>query len=251
MARRVADLRLALGVMSREGGEDPWWSPSSGDGRKATRPLRVALVTRPAGHSVAPLVSEGVYRAGNILEKAGYDVEEVDPPMMDRATPVIESIADTEIYRFLPGMLPQMSKDARTFLNLLMAETKPDLDAYMDAISERYRIASRWQEFMRRFPLILGPVSTRQPFGIGEDIAGREEVKDFVKSITLTETCNLLGLPSVALPVQVAGGLPQGIQLISMRDCEHLCLDAAESIEHRAGTFTPVDPLPAPADQIS
>lgn len=60
--------------------------------------------------------------------------------------------------------------------------------------------------------------------------------------MTLTEIRSLLGLPSVAVPVQVVEGLPQGVQIISARCQEKLCFDAAAAVEVRAGEFTPIDP---------
>jgi amidase len=53
---------------------------------------------------------------------------------------------------------------------------------------------------------------------------------------------NTLGLPAVAVPVGVANGLPQVVQVIGPRYREDLCLDAAQSIEERFGVLTPIDP---------
>ena len=139
-------------------------------------------------------------------------------------------------------MLPMVSEEARTFLGLLLGESKPDPATYMTAIAKRHEIAQEWRLFMERYPLVLGPVSTLQPFEVGYDIAGTEQLKRFVRSIRLTEVCNLLGLPSVAVPVQVADGLPQGVQLIGPRFHEDLCLDAAGVIEQHQGVFTPIEP---------
>jgi amidase len=63
-----------------------------------------------------------------------------------------------------------------------------------------------------------------------------------LQSMRLVVTVNLLGLPAAAVPVGVANGLPQGVQLIGARTREDLCLDAAQAIEDRLGTFTPIDP---------
>jgi amidase len=52
---------------------------------------------------------------------------------------------------------------------------------------------------------------------------------------------NTLGLPAVAVPVGVRDGLPQAVQVIGPRFREDLCLDAAQAIEDRVGTFTPID----------
>jgi Asp-tRNA(Asn)/Glu-tRNA(Gln) amidotransferase A subunit family amidase len=65
---------------------------------------------------------------------------------------------------------------------------------------------------------------------------------EIVKSLRLITTMNLLGLPSVAAPVQVTDGLPQAVQIIGSRYREDLCLDAAEALEQRVGVFTPIDP---------
>jgi amidase len=53
---------------------------------------------------------------------------------------------------------------------------------------------------------------------------------------------NTLGLPAVALPVGIADGLPQVVQLIGPRFREDLCLDAAAALEDRLGILTPIDP---------
>ena len=58
----------------------------------------------------------------------------------------------------------------------------------------------------------------------------------------ITVAVNLLGLPSVAVPVGVDGGIPQGVQVIGPRFREDLCLDAAEAIEARTTPLTPVTP---------
>jgi hypothetical protein len=44
----------------------------------------------------------------------------------------------------------------------------------------------------------------------------------------------------------LAGGLPQGVQIIGPRFREDLCLDAAAAIEERTEPLTPVDPRPQP-----
>jgi amidase len=59
----------------------------------------------------------------------------------------------------------------------------------------------------------------------------------------LVVTVNLLGLPAAAVPVGVANGLPQGVQLIGPMYREDLCLDAAEAVENTLGVLTPVDPV--------
>jgi amidase len=245
MARHVGDLRLALEVMSRPDQSDPWWTPALRLGSTMPGPIRVALTTDPAGCGGSPDVAEGVRKAAGILADAGYVIEEVDPPSVDAAGRTLEQIANMETESYLPEMLPMMSEEGRAVLERIVGDTTPDLATYMKAIGERYRIAQDWSLFMERYPLVLGPVSTLQPFEVGYDLAGPEQLKRFIQSIRLTETCNLLGLPSVAVPVEVADALPLGVQLIGPRYHEDLCFDAAGIIERQRGVFTPIEPRDA------
>jgi amidase len=91
--------------------------------------------------------------------------------------------------------------------------------------------------------VILSPVWSGPPFAHDADIdaeAGRDLTLDLLRPITAG---NLLGIPSVAVPVGVEDGLPRGVQVYAERWCEHRCLDAAEAIERELGTITPIDPV--------
>ena len=246
MARHVKDLRLALDVMSQPNPSDPWWTPAPRLGSTMPHPIRVALTTDSSGDGGSPVVAEGVTKAADVLANAGYVIEEIDPPSVDESAQILQQIADMEIEGYLPGMLPMISVEAKTVLEGLIGDTAPDLPTYMKAIAKRYRIAQEWSLFMERYPLVLGPISTLQPFEVGYDLAGPEQLKRFERSIELTEICNLLGLPSVAVPVEVVDGLPQGVQLIGPRYHEDLCFDAAEIIERQQGVFTPIEPRDTP-----
>ena len=54
-------------------------------------------------------------------------------------------------------------------------------------------------------------------------------------NLTATVAVNFLGLPAVAVPVGLVGGLPQAVQVIGPRFGEELCLRAAEVIEAPTG----------------
>ncbi len=247
MARHVQDLRLALDIMSQPDPRDPLWTPALRLGSTMPGPIKVALTTDPAGHGGSSVVAEGVRNAADVLASAGYVVEDIDPPSVGESAQIIQQISVMEIKSYLPEILPIISQEAKTLLERIIGDTEPDLPTYMKAIAERHRIAHEWNLFMERYPLVLGPVSTLQPLEVGYDLAGPEQLNHFIRSIELTEICNLLGLPSVATPVQVVDGLPQGIQLIGPRYHEDLCFDAAEIIEQQQGVFTPIEPRDTPS----
>ena len=242
MARHVQDLRLALDIMSQPDPRDPWWTPALRLGSTMPDPINVALTTDPTGHGCSPVVAKEVRKAADVLANAGYVIKEIDPPLISESTQILEQISVMEIKSYLPGMLPIISKDAKTFLERLIEDTEPDLPTYIKAIAERHRIALEWNLFMEQYPLVLGPVSTMQPLEVDFDLVGTEQLNHFIRSIGLTEICNLLGLPSVVTPVQVVDGLPQGVQIIGPRYHEDLCFDAAEIIEQQQGVFTPIEP---------
>ena len=52
---------------------------------------------------------------------------------------------------------------------------------------------------------------------------------------------NALGLPAAAVPVGIADGLPQVVQIIGPRYREDLALDAAAALEDTLGAITPID----------
>ena len=247
MARCVEDLRLALPVMARFDPGDPCWMPAPRDGARPPGPLRVAVSVDPGGWGCSPLVAAGVERAAKALAEAGHLVEEIEPPLIRESAQVIKRLIDTEVRSYLPVMRTMISEDAATVLDSFVGDTDPDLHAYMKAIAKRHAIAREWSLFMQRYPLVLGPVSTQPAFEVGQDLTGPENARAFIRSVTLTKICSLLGLPSVAVPVQVSEGLPQGVQIIAARCHEELCFDAAEAIEARVGTFTPIDPRRGPA----
>jgi amidase len=139
-----------------------------------------------------------------------------------------------------------ISRDAAAILADILGGATPDAARYRDAIAGRHRIAAAWSHLMARYPLILGPVSTMEAFPVGYDTGGPEVLRRLIRSFRLTELCNLLGLPSVAVPVGLTDGatgvLPQGVQIIGRRFDEDRCLDAAEVIEARCGVLTPIEP---------
>ena len=241
MARHVADLRLALEVMARPSWRDPWYAPVPIAGPPASRPIRVAMVVDPAGSGTSPQVADGVRKAGRQLAAAGYSVNEIEPPAIAEAAEAWANFLIPEVRAMWPMMSPLLSDDANRFMGVVL-DLNPVLDVggHMQAMMARQSFARKWAEFQLEHPLILAPICTEPPFAVGTDLTP-EGVAGIVRSMRMVVLVNLLGLPAAAVPVGVAEGLPQEVQVIGPRYREDLCFDAAEVLEEAFGTLTPID----------
>ncbi len=244
LARRVADLRLALSAMAEGDARDPWWMPAPLQGAPMPRPIRVALSVDPAGTGVHPAVAAAVRRAGEILAAAGYAVEEIDPPGFAEAAHDWDALSHGEARLFMGDAFAQLADEgAQATYRFMMAHT-PDLDqaGWSRTLARRTTHQRAWAVFLQRHPLVLCPVSGEPPFPQGLDVAGQQGFDSVYRAQQTLLATPLLGLPSVSVPTGLDGGLPMGVQIIAPRWREDLCLDAAEVIEAACPMPTPIDP---------
>ncbi|GAA5030631.1 amidase [Microbacterium fluvii] len=245
IARRVDDLDTAFSLMHGADGSDPTAvsvpHPSSYEG-----PRRVAVVRDPLGWGVDPQVADAVGRAADALAAAGWQVDDVEPPMIEEAATLWRQISTTEMVgAFLPGALPMplSAGSTRYFLDNAAETTVLESgEAYGGAWARRMLIAAAWERFFVEHPIVLGPVSARRMPEIGFDLSGPAATTELWRAHRLLVTVNFLGLPSVALPTGLDDeGLPTGVQLIAARNNDHVALAAARDVEAALGTLTPID----------
>jgi amidase len=244
LARRVADLRAAFGVLAGPTWRDPWTVPAPPRGPELPKPVRVALVVDPAGQGTAAQVQAGVRKAATALEDAGYAVEEVEPPSIEVAANILLVMLSTPGIRkgWKEFLAPLAPADTRRFMSAFFeAAGDPDAMAAEQSFMTRQALLRAWGEFQETHPLIVAPVCTEPPFEAGTDLDdGR--VAETIGTMRMAMAVNALGLPAVALPVGIGDRLPQAVQVIGPRHREDLCLDGAEAIEDRLGIITPIDP---------
>ena len=243
MARRVADLRAALEALAGPSWRDPWTVPAPLRGPQPAKPIRVALVVDPAGQGTATQVQVGVRKAARVLEDAGYAVDQVEPPSVDVAAKTLLGMLNTPDIRALwQRFSPSMPADTQRFLSAFYeAAGDPDPVTTMQGFMARQSLLRAWGQFQQEHPLIVAPIYTDVPFQAGTDLdEGR--VAETIRGMRMAMAVNALGLPAVALPVGIADGLPQAVQVIGPRYREDLCLDAAAALEDRVGIITPIDP---------
>jgi amidase len=243
LARRVADLRAAFAVLAGPTWRDPWTVPAPLRGPAPAKPIRVALVIDPAGQGTAKQVQDGVWKAAKALEDAGYAVEEVEPPSIAAAAKTLLDMLNTpEIRAGWQLMSPFIPADAQRFLSAFYEVAgDPDPVTTIQSFASRQALVRAWSEFQETHPLIVAPIFTDIPFVAGTDLDGGR-VAQTIRGMRMAMAVNALGLPAVALPVGIADGLPQAVQVIGTRYREDLCLGAAAALEDRIGIITPIDP---------
>lgn len=224
MARRVADLRTAFAVMTAPDPRDPWHVPLAPTHLPTT--IRRIHVLRgeytPAAHTA-------LNRAARALLDAGFDVHDAPPPALDEAADGWARLTNADSRRAWPDCEPFASEGARQFMAAMFDLVPPvGLDEYAALFTARARIGRAWSQYQRDTPLIIAPIYAGEPFRAGEDL---DRAAEIVHNLSATVAVNFLGLPAVAVPVGLVGGLPQAVQVIGPRFGDELCLRAAELIE--------------------
>jgi amidase len=241
--RTVRDARLALQVMARGDRRDWRWNDVPMEGPPPARPIKVAIVPEVPGGFTHPAQAAAVRLAGKHLQAAGYVVDEILPPDMERGVELWAAILATESHH---GLWVQMQKmgdpESITAMRNWLEVHKPvDLATYMGALTEREALMYRWMSFFQQWPLVILPTLADLPPQQALDVTldGQRKVLESMRTALLAP---LLGLPGLAVPVGSHGRLRTGVQIMAMRNREDLCLDAGEVIEVAEGVVTPIDP---------
>ncbi|MFI1581277.1 amidase [Embleya sp. NPDC020630] len=244
LARGVGDLRAVYEVLAGADPRDPRALPVPPYGPPIAGPVRVAVVADPGGRGVHPAVRGAVEAAADALRDAGYDVREVpDVPRLDEALEAYDLITLTEFAPTWPVVRTLLGPGGDRYIGMAMERTPPaTADELVKLMGTWLNIRRSWAEFLDEYPLLLGPSFTEPPVEPGlesRDRAGRDRVASAMRLCTVT---SFVGLPAVAVPTGVVDGLPTGAQIVGRAFREDLCLDAAQAVEDRLGTLTPVDP---------
>jgi amidase len=159
LAREVRDVRLGLAAMSARDPRDPWWVPAPLRGPPPPKPIKVALARLPADMVADAGVMGLVRRAAEVLEGAGYRVEEVAVPDVTAAWHLWADIISAEIATVHEQTMNALgSADFRKALRGIKSFAQPlDQAGYMNAIAARSRHLRNWLLFLEEWPVVLTP----------------------------------------------------------------------------------------------
>ena len=240
LARTIGDIRIALAAMSAKDYRDPWWVPAPLEG--PAMPKRVAMCLNPDGLDPVPEVKAAVADAGKRLERAGWIVEEI------ANTPSLREAADLQTKLWLgDGYEAQLEAAERegdpgalACLRGNRAKVHPfDLSK---ALTRRATLTREWLAFFENYAVLLMPVSGELPF---PDQLDRKDEKSFARvwHAQLPQIAiPFMGLPGLTVSTGLVGRVPVGVQLVSGRYREDLCLAAGEAIEAGGTPSAAIDP---------
>jgi amidase len=243
LARTIGDLRIALAAMSAPDMRDPWWVPAPLEG--PARPKRAALCLQPDGLEPVAEVKAAVADAAKRLERAGWVVEEIT------ATPPLREAAELQTKLWIgDGYEAQLEAAERegdpgalACLRGNRAKVFPfDAMTLSKVLTRRATLAREWLQFFETYSVLLMPVSGELPFPDGLD---RRDEASFARvwRAQLTQIAiPFMGLPALTVSTGLVGRVPVGVQVVSGRFREDLCLFAGEAIEAGGTPSAPIDP---------
>ena len=240
LARTIGDIRIALAAMSARDYRDPWWVPAPLEG--PAMPKRVAMCLNPDGLDPVPEVKAAVADAGKRLERAGWIVEEIAD------TPPLREAADLQTRLWLgDGYEAQLEAaeregDPGALACLRGNRTKVHPFDLSKALTRRATLTREWLAFFEKYAVLLMPVSGELPF---PDHLDRKDDASFacVWHAQLPQIAiPFMGLPGLTVTTGLVGRVPVGVQLVSGRYREDLCLAAGEAIEAGGTPSAVIDP---------
>lgn len=237
ITRSAADLRLAMPSLIAADPRDPFHVPVPWKGAVLSEPIRVAFTRDDFGFGLHPEVGVALEAAASALSKAGYEIEEVEPPTAYEAAEVGYRALLSEV-KLLLG--PDIRRYGTETVNAIFEEYFRRFPPYgaddlIALMAKRTDYARQWSLFLETYPLVLTPFLLKPFFPPGWDAEGPDGVRDALGQSHWSFLANFIGLPAGNLPTHIIGGpngaQPIGVQIIGQRWREDLIVEAMEAIE--------------------
>ena len=240
MARSVNDLRAGLTIMAGRHIEDPQSVDAPLIGSVPESP-KAALVKDISNFNLPDATKKEIEKAGSILSRNGWSVEEVEAPEVERVFEIWGTVLNSGMLEAMPDEM--FKQETAVYLKRFSEPFINNGISLDEALLERRRLRRLWSSFLTDYTVCIGPTWCNLPWPIDTDLDPVKGDSVLKESFIFIAPGNCLGIPSVALPMGVADGLPTGIQIYSELYREDLCLLAAEIIEKERDCPTPIDPV--------
>lgn len=241
IAREARDLHLSMPAAIAPDPRDPFHVPLPWSGDPINGPIRVAFTKDTCGFDLHPEVSAALDDARAALTDAGYQVEEVEPPLLKEAGEIGYRALMGEVLAMMgPGIEAQGSDTIRAIFDEYFRQFPPfEGSELLTMMAQRSHYARQWSLFLQDYPLVLCPFLPKPFFGPDRDTEGAEGVQEVLGSALWSYSMNFMGLPAACVPARLAalpkGPQPINVQIVARRWREDLAVDASIAIEDRIG----------------
>ena len=117
-----------------------------------------------------------------------------------------------------------------------------DAAAFSGALTRRATLTREWLQFFETYAVLLMPVSGELPFPDGLDMRDEASFSRVWRAQLTQIAIPFMGLPGLTVSTGLVGRVPVGVQVVSGRYREDLCLLAGEAIEAGGTPSAPIDP---------
>lgn len=240
MARSIQDLKNGLLVMAGRHIDDPRSVTVHFEGHIPEKP-KAAIVKSLPNHAIDNANVLAIEKAAKVLEDKGWIVEEVQAPEVDRVYEIWHKVLNSGMLDGIPDNTFEPKTEA--YLHRFAEQSHNNPMTLYEALIERDRLRRLWSSFLEDFQVCIGPTWANRPWPINTDLDPELGISTLQDSFIFITPGNCLGLPSVALPMEVVDGHPSGVQIYSGLYREDLCLGAAKLIQEEVPCPTPIDPV--------
>ncbi|HEV8145317.1 MAG TPA: amidase [Bryobacteraceae bacterium] len=242
LARSVSDARLLFEVLAGYDDRDPFSAPVPLQPANLEG-LRIGFMEQWYDTPVQPAVRRALRAAAEALAGLGFAVEEFRPEGLERA-PNLWSFLFSELpARGMKDRIAGREAEAHwtSTENLDKLLERPPASGWqvMEMLSARDAMRRRLLEQMRKFPVLLLPVSSIAAFQHRNRRFDTEtKPVGLFQAMMPATTFNLLGLPGLAIPFGVSeDGLPVAIQIVGRPWDEETLLELGVRLEEARGAF--------------
>jgi amidase len=121
--------------------------------------------------------------------------------------------------------------------------TSLDLAGFSKLLTRRATLVREWLTFFETYAVMVMPVSAELPFANHLDMQGDASFQRVWQAQAPQIGIPFLGLPALTVSTALVGRTPVGVQVVSGRFREDLCLAAGEAIEAGGTPPSPIDPV--------
>ena len=218
--------------------------------------MKFGLVKEYFGPGVDDAVRSSVENAIEDIKKAGGEIVEVSIPSIELALAVYYILCPAEVssnlsrydgqrYGYSESSVSNLEESYAISRSVgfgneakrrIMIGTYVLSSGYYDAYYQKAQLvrSKLIQEFAQAFEkcdVLVGPTAPVQAFKIGENIA--DPLAMYLIDI-MTVSANLVGLPSISIPIKSSNSMPVGLQLMMEQKQDKALLEISALIEEQS-----------------